>query len=249
MVSLGPGKFEYLAPAAKSALLHAEVIVGYKTYMDLIDPEILAGKETLTSGMKGEIKRCRIAIDQALEGKDTAIVSSGDSGIYGMAGLIIELMGDQDLLDKVKVEIIPGISALSAAAALLGAPLMHDFAVVSLSDLMTPWDEIEARVDAAAKSDFVLVIYNPRSKKRDWQLPRVREVILKYRNDDTPVGIVRNAARRDESVRITTLSQMDESTVDMLSILLVGNSKTRILGDKMVTPRGYLEKYGEKKRQ
>ena len=229
--------------------MQAEVIVGYKTYMDLIDPEILEGKETLTSGMKGEIKRCRIAIDQALEGKDTAIVSSGDSGIYGMAGLIIELMADQDLLEKMEVDIIPGISALSAAAALLGAPLMHDFAVVSLSDLMTPWDKIEARVDAAARTDFVLVIYNPRSKKRDWQLTRVREVILKYRSNDTPVGIVRNAARKDESIRITTLSQIDESTVDMLSILLVGNSKTRIIGDKIVTPRGYLEKYGEKKRQ
>ena len=120
---------------------------------------------------------------------------------------------------------------------------------MSLSDLMTSWDEIEARVDAAAKTDFVLVIYNPRSKKRDWQLPRVREVILKYRDENTPVGVVRNAARKDESARITTLSQMDESTVDMLSILIVGNSKTRILGDKMVTPRGYLEKYGEKKCQ
>ena len=212
--------------------MQAEVIVGYKTYMDLIDPEILAGKETLTSGMTGEIKRCRIAIDQALEGKDTAIVSSGDSGIYGMAGLVIELMADQGLLDKVEVEIMPGISALSAAAALLGAPLMHDFAVVSLSDLMTPWDEIEARVDAAAKTDFVLVIYNPRSKKRDWQLTRVREVILKYRNENTPVGIVRNASRKEESVRVTTLSRMDESTVDMLSILLVGNSKTRIIDDR-----------------
>ncbi|EFK09414.1 putative precorrin-3B C17-methyltransferase [delta proteobacterium NaphS2] len=167
--------------------------------------------------------------------------------LYGTAGLVIELMAEQGLLDKVEVDIIPGISALSSAAALLGAPLMHDFAVVSLSDLMTSWDQIEARVDVAAKTDFVLVIYNPRSGKRDWQLPRVREVILKYRNDDTPVGIVRNAARKGESVRITTLSQIDESTVDMLSILLVGNSKTRIIGDKMVTPRGYIEKYGEKK--
>ncbi|EFK09471.1 precorrin-3B C(17)-methyltransferase [delta proteobacterium NaphS2] len=243
VVSLGPGKSHYLAPAAKAALSKAEVIVGYKTYMELIEPEILAGKKTLTSGMTGEIKRCRIAIDHALEGKNTAIVSSGDSGIYGMAGLIIELVAEQGLLDKVEVDIIPGISALSSAAALLGAPLMHDFAVVSLSDLMTSWDEIEARVDAAARTDFVLVIYNPRSRKRDWQLTRVREVILKYRDENTPAGIVRNAARKGESVRITTLSRMDESTVDMLSILLVGNSKTRVIGARMVTPRGYLEKY------
>ena len=221
--------------------------MGYKTYMNLIAPEILAGKETLSSGMTGEISRCRMAIQQALGGKDTAIVSSGDSGIYGMAGLILELLADQDLSDKVEVEVIPGISALSAAAALLGAPLMHDFAVISLSDLMTSWDRIEVRVEAAARTDFVLVIYNPRSRKRDWQLSRVRDVILKYRKGDTPVGIVRNAAREKESVHLTTLSRMDESTVDMLSILLVGNAGTRMIGDKMVTPRGYLEKYGEQK--
>ncbi len=221
--------------------------MGYKTYMELLAPEILAGKETLSSGMTGEISRCRMAIQKALGGKDTAIVSSGDSGIYGMAGLILELLADQDLSDKVEVEVIPGISALSSAAALLGAPLMHDFAVISLSDLMTPWDRIEARVEAAARTDFVLVIYNPRSRKRDWQLSRVRDVILKYRKGDTPVGIVRNAAREKESVHMTTLSRMDESIVDMLSILLVGNSRTRMIGDKMVTPRGYLEKYGEQK--
>ncbi|MBW2708828.1 MAG: precorrin-3B C(17)-methyltransferase, partial [Deltaproteobacteria bacterium] len=135
--------------------------------------------------------------------------------------------------------------ALSAAAALLGAPIMHDFAVISLSDLMTPWDQIQDRVEAAARTDFVLIIYNPKSKKRDWQLGSVRDAILKYRDGDTPVGIVRNAAREGESVRITTLSQIDESAVDMLSILLVGNSKTCIMGGKMVTPRGYLEKYGK----
>lgn len=247
IVSLGPGDPQYLAPKAKTALKQAEVVVGYKTYMDLIDPELIKGKETISTGMTGEIRRCRIAIDQALGGKDTAIVSSGDSGIYGMPGLVFELLADQGLLDNVEVEVIPGIPALSAAAALLGAPIMHDFAVISLSDLMTPWDLIQDRVEAAARTDFVLVIYNPRSKKRDWQLSRVRGLILKYRSGDTPVGIVRNAARKRESVQITTLSQIDESAVDMLSILLVGNSKTRIIGDKMVTPRGYLEKYGEKK--
>jgi len=235
-----------MAPSAKAALLKAEVIVAYKTYMDLIEPEILEGKETLSSGMMGEISRCRMAIEKALGGKDTAIVSSGDSGIYGMAGLVIELLADQDLLGRLSVEVIPGIPALSAAAALLGAPLMHDFAVISLSDLMTPWDEIEARVKAAARTDFVLVIYNPRSKKRDWQLSSVKEVVLNYRSGDTPVGIVRNAARKGMSTLITTLSEMDESVVDMLSILLVGNSKTRVIGDKMVTPRGYFEKYGKK---
>ena len=138
---------------------------------------------------------------------------------------------------------IPGISSLSAAAALLGAPLMHDFAVISLSDLMTPWEVIEARVEAAAKADFVLVIYNPKSKKRDWQLGKVRDLILEHRRGTTPIGIVRNAAREGELVRISTLSGLDTSGVDMLSILIVGNSRTQVLGKKMVTPRGYLQKY------
>lgn len=237
-----------MAPAAKAALLKAEVIVAYKTYMDLIAPEILEGKETISTGMTGEIRRCRMAIEKALGGKDTAIVSSGDSGIYGMAGLVLELLADQGLLDNVKVEVIPGIPALSAAAALLGAPIMHDFAVISLSDLMTPWEEIQKRVEAAAKTDFVLIIYNPRSKKRTWQLSRVRKLILKYRDGHTPVGIVRNAARDGESVRITTLSRLDEFSVDMLSILVVGNSRTRVVGGKMVTPRGYLEKYRDREK-
>jgi len=144
--------------------------------------------------------------------------------------------------------VIPGIPALAAAAALLGAPLMHDFAVISLSDLMTPWEEIQKRVEAAAKSDFVLVIYNPRSKKRDWQLGKVRDMILKYRDGDTPVGIVRNAVRDGESVRITILSRLEEFSVDMLSILVVGNPRTRVVGGKMVTSRGYLEKYRDREK-
>ena len=211
--------------------------------MDLINPDVLEGKEILSSGMKGEIKRCKMAIESALDGKNTAIVSSGDAGIYGMAGLVLELLEEQDLMDRVEVEIIPGISALSAAAAILGAPLMHDFAVVSLSDLMTPWEVIRQRVEAAAKADFVLVLYNPRSKKRTQQLEEARDIMLKYRGRHTPVGIVRNASRRGETSHITTLSRMDEFAIDMLSIVLVGNSGTCIIGGKMVTPRGYLEKY------
>jgi len=220
--------------------------VGYKTYLDLIDAELLEGKEIISTGMKGEIRRCRMAIEKALAGMDTALVSSGDAGIYGMAGLVLELLADQDLPDKVGVEVIPGIPALSAAAALLGAPLMHDFAVISLSDLMTPWEIIRQRVEAAAKADFVLVIYNPKSGKRDWQLEEVRKLILKFRGGHTPVGIVRNATRAGESIHITTLSRLDEIQVDMLSIIMVGNSMTRTLGGGMVTPRGYMEKYCSK---
>ncbi len=242
-MSLGPGDPIYLAPSARIALKQAEVIVGYKTYIDLIDPGLIEGKEKISTGMKGEIRRCLMAIEKALEGKNTTVVSSGDAGIYGMAGLVLELLSDKGLMDSVELEVIPGIPALSAAAAILGAPLMDDFAVISLSDLLTPWEVIQQRVVAAAKSDFVIVIYNPRSKKRDWQLGRVQELILRYRNKYTPVGIVRNAARKEESIQITTLSKLDESTVDMLTTLIVGNSKTRISGEKMVTPRGYLKKY------
>ena len=246
-VSLGPGDPHYLAPRAKEALLQAEVIVGYKTYMDLIDPELLKGKEAISTGMMDEIRRCEMAIEKALDRKDTAVVSSGDAGIYGMAGLILELLAEQGLLDKVEVEVIPCIPALSAAAALLGAPLMHDFAVISLSDLMTPWEVIQSRIEAAVKADFVLVIYNPRSKKRNWQLDKVRELILEHRDKQTPVGIVRNAMRDGQSVKITTLSNLDKSGVDMLSILVVGNSLTRVLGGRMVTPRGYMGKYRDRK--
>ncbi|OEU56763.1 MAG: precorrin-3B C(17)-methyltransferase, partial [Desulfuromonadales bacterium C00003096] len=246
IVSLGPGDPRYLAPKARTALMRAEVIVGYKTYIDLIEPELLVGKETISTGMMKEIIRSQTAIDRACHGKDTVVVSSGDAGIYGMAGLVLELLAEQGLMGDVEVEVIPGIPALSAAAALLGAPLMHDFAVISLSDLMIPWEVIRQRVEAAVKADFVLVIYNPKSKKRDWQLEEVRELIRKYRGDHMPVGMVRNAMRQGQSVQITTLSHLDVTGMDMLSILVVGNSRTRLIGGKMVTSRGYLERYGIK---
>lgn len=194
--------------------------------------------------MKGEIKRCSMAVQKALEGKDTALVCGGDAGIYGMAGLVFEILKERRLLGEIKVEVIPGIPALAAAAALLGAPLMHDFAVVSLSDLLTPWEDIKARVEAASKADFVLVLYNPKSKKRNWQLEEALDIIRNYRTGETPIGIVKNAARKDESVRITTISEINVSEVDMMSIIIAGNSKTWVLQKKMVTPRGYMKKYG-----
>ncbi len=223
--------------------MQAEVIVGYKTYIDLIEPGLLIGKEIISTGMTKELVRSQTAIDRACQGKDTAVVSSGDAGIYGMSGLVLELLAEQGLMGELEVEVIPGISALSAAAALLGAPLMHDFAVISLSDLMVPWEMIRQRVEAVARADFVLVIYNPRSKKRDWQLEEVRELIQRYRGDHILVGIVRNAMRQGQSVEIVALSDLDVTGIDMLSIVVVGNSRTRLIGEKMVTPRGYLEKY------
>lgn len=243
IVSLGPGDSQYLAPIAKEALLQSEIVVGYRTYMQLIDPILLEGKEALSTGMTDEIRRCQMAIAKAMEGKNTAVVSSGDAGVYGMAGLVLELLAEDPLGEEVTVEVIPGIPALTAAGALLGAPLMHDFSVISLSDLMTPWEVIQSRVEAAAKADFVIVIYNPRSKKRNWQLELALDLIRKYRDPETPVGMVRNAMRESQSVRISELAKLDPSEVDMLSILVVGNSQTRVIRDKMVTPRGYMEKY------
>lgn len=218
--------------------------MGYDTYMGLLDPHLLEGKETIATGMRKEMERCRAAIEKAREGRQTAVVSSGDAGIYGMAGLVLELLDEAGLQGKIEVEIVPGIPALAAAAALLGAPLMHDFAVVSLSDLLTPWDVIRSRIEAAARADYVIVLYNPRSKRRNWQLTRAKEILLTFRNGSTPVGIVKNATREGQSVELTTLSDLDESRADMLSILVVGNSQTRVRGEKMITPRGYLQKYG-----
>jgi precorrin-3B C17-methyltransferase len=220
------------------------VIVGYKPYIDLLDPGLLSGKETLSTGMTREIERCRAAVAACAEGRDTAVVSSGDAGIYGMAGLALEILDEEGLTGKVEAEVVPGIPALAAAAALLGAPLVHDFAVISLSDLLTPWETIRRRVEAAASADFVLVIYNPRSRKRHWQLEEALRVVRAHRAPETPAGLVRNAAREGQSVLVTTLSDLPVDRVDMLSILVVGNGSTRVLGGRMVTPRGYLAKYG-----
>lgn len=225
----------------------AEVVAGYRGYISLLNSNLLQGKTVISTGMKGEIDRCRRAIDSAIEGNNTVVVSSGDPGIYGMAGLIVELLDQRNLIGKVELEVIPGIPAFSAAAALLGAPLMHDFAVISLSDLMTPFEIIEQRVRAAAMSDFVLVLYNPRSRSRSWQLGRAVEIIREYRSGATPVGIARNVTRSAEQVTITTVSRVDCSEVDMGSTVIIGNSRTRLIGGKMVTPRGYLERYGMEK--
>lgn len=243
-MGLGPGHPDHLTPAARHALAEAEVIVGYKRYIGLVEARLLAGKQVVSTGMRGEMERCRKALEIVLKGQKTVLVSSGDPGIYAMAGLVFEIMEAQDLFDRVEVEVIPGLSALSAAAALLGAPLMHDFAVVSLSDLMTPWEQIRKRILAALKADFVLVIYNPRSRKRTWQLEEVLELVTKYRGNTVPVGIVRNAARTAQEIRVVQAGEAHAATIDMLTIIVVGNSRTRIMGRRMVTPRGYLEKYG-----
>lgn len=211
--------------------------------MDLVSDELKAGKKRIVTGMKKEIDRVMAAVDAAEAGDNVVVISSGDSGVYGMSGLVLEVIEQRGLLDEMPFIVVPGIPALNAAASLLGAPLMHDFAVISLSDLLTPWERIENRLSHAAAADFSVVLYNPRSHRRDWQLGRALELVLEHRSPETPVGIVRRAYRDDQEVRVTTLAEFDPETVDMLTIVIIGNSQTRFAGKYMLTPRGYADKY------
>lgn len=238
VIGIGPGALEHLTTRAKEAIAEADCIVGYTRYVGLIEP-LIAGKEVYTNGMTFEVERCRKAIEYALDGKKTAVISSGDSGIYGMAGLVLQLAAKEN--KKVRVEVVPGIPAFVAASAILGAPLMHDFASISLSDLLTDWERIEERIEAAAKADFVIVLYNPKSSKRVEGLGKAVDIIRRFRNGTTPVGIVRNATREGEEATVTTLEEIDGfyETIDMLSIVIIGSSTTFNSDERMVTPRGY----------
>jgi len=235
VVGIGPGGSEHITPAALRAIDAAQTVVGYKTYLDFI-PQCLPGKEVVSSGMRQEVERCRQALDLAADGKTVALISSGDAGIYGMAGLVLELLDGR----PVDVEIVPGISAVQAAASRLGAPLMHDFAVISLSDLLTPWGLIRRRLEAAAEADFVVALYNPKSRGRTLQIVEAQEIFSRYRAPETPVGIVRNACRPGEEMTVTTLAEFTERDIDMFSLVIIGNSQTRLdAAGRMVTPRGY----------
>lgn len=215
-------------------------VIGYSTYLELI-PALLLGKEVISSAMMQEVDRGRKALELAEAGQNVALISGGDPGIYAMAGLVFELAVARD--SKARIEIIPGIAAVNACAARLGAPLMHDFAAISLSDLLTPWAVIEKRLAAAAEADFVLAIYNPKSKKRAGHIVRAREIILAHRAPSTPVGIVTAATREDERIVITTLAEMLAAEINMQSCVIVGNSTTFQWRDFMITPRGYHRKY------
>lgn len=228
--------------------------MGYKMYLELIAAELSEGKKIIASGMRKEVERCQAAIDHALEGYRVALVSSGDAGIYGMAGLVFDICRERGLnVSAVQgegpppvdfhIRVIPGVAAFNAAASLLGAPLMHDFAAISLSDHLTPWEVIEKRLAAAASADFVIAIYNPRSKARPTLLEEARRILLRFLPPETPVAIVRRAMRENEWKCITSLGELPLEEVDMQSILLVGNTKTYSWNGWMVTPRGYLEKY------
>ncbi len=244
VIGLGPGSADLLAPMALSRLASAEAVVGYDRYMALVDPALLLGKTLFSSPMKKEMQRTAKAVEFALAGLDTVVVSSGDSGVYGMAGLVLEHLERENLLEAIELEVVPGIPALCAAAALLGAPLMHDFASISLSDLLTPLPTIMNRVRCALEGDFVIVLYNPKSRKRDSYLGQTLAMAAAHRGPDTPVGFVRNAYRPDQEVRVATLGSCEAHWADMLTIVVVGNSASRLAKDKILTPRGYFEKYG-----
>ena len=218
VIGIGPGSKENMTLRALKAIEDSEVIVGYSKYIDMIK-ELVEGKELYSTGMMGEEARCRQALDISRE-KDVAIISTGDSGIYGMAGLILEMKSDEE------VEIIPGITASSSAGSVVGAPLMHDNCNISLSDLMTPYEEIKNRVKLAAEGDFIISLYNPRSKGRLHYLRECIEIIRKYRNDTTPVAVVKHALREGEKITLSTLGEFDDEIVDMMSVVIIGNSKS-----------------------
>ena len=237
IIGIGPGGAEHITPAAVKAIAVASLIAGYQTYLDFI-PQLLGGKKLLSTGMMQEVERCRAALDAAQAGEIVALISSGDAGIYGMAGLALELREALNL--DLEIDVIPGVSAVQSAASRLGAPLMHDFAVISLSDLLTPWPLIRTRLKAAAEADFVVALYNPKSRGRTTQLGEACAIFRACRPATTPVGIVRNACRADESLVITDLAGLAAAEVDMLSLVIIGNASTFIdRTGKMVTPRGY----------
>lgn len=234
-VGIGPGDAGQMTQEAGEVLASCDVIIGYTVYVDLVRNEY-PDKEFITTPMRQEEVRCRIAFQQACEGKKVAMVCSGDAGVYGMAGLLQEMSADYP---DAEVEVIPGITSALSGAAVLGAPLAHDFAVVSLSDLLTPWEKIEKRLKAAAWADFCICLYNPSSRKRSDYLKKACEIMLESKSPDTVCGTVRNIGREGEEHALCTLKQLKDVTVDMFTTVFIGNSQTKIVNGRMVTPRGY----------
>jgi precorrin-3B C17-methyltransferase len=236
VVGFGPGGKEHMTFKAAEVIQNADVVTGYTTYVKMIKP-YFPDKEYKATGMMKEVDRCKMAIEDAMQGKDVAMISSGDSGIYGMAGIIYQLA--DEMKADIEIDTVPGITAASTAASVLGAPLMHDLAIVSLSDLMTPIDLIMKRIDCAGIGDMIVCLYNPKSKGRTEYLNQAQQILLKYRSPDTPVGIVRNAGRDDEHKEITTLGELHKAEVDMFCMVIIGNSQTYVSNGRMITPRGY----------
>ena len=237
VAGIGPGSKQDITPAVLEAVRQADVIVGYKYYFQFIQPYVSDGCECIDTGMKKERQRAEQAFEMAEQGKTVVVISSGDAGIYGMTPLVYEMRRERG--SDIEIESLPGISAFQKAASLLGAPIGHDMCVISLSDLMTPWDVIERRIIAAAVGDFVTAVYNPKSHGRYWQLYRLQELFLQNRSAETPVGYVRQAGRDDECIKVTTLGEFDPEDVDMFTVILIGNSLSYIADGKIITPRGY----------
>lgn len=235
VVGLGPGDGAYMTRQALTALEQAELLVGYTKYVALVRP-LFPDKPVVATGMTQELERCRLALEQAGRGKTVALVCSGDAGVYGMAGPVLELC---EAYPGVEVEVVSGVTAALSGAAVLGAPLMHDFAVVSLSDLLTPWETIERRLRAAAAADFCLCLYNPSSKKRSDYLQRACRILLEFRTANTVCGWVKNIGRDGQESRVLTLDRLRDEAVDMFTTVFVGNGETREIAGRMVTPRGY----------
>ncbi len=246
IVGVGPGHHDHMTFRAKKVIEESDTIVGYTTYVKLVQ-DLIAGKDVYEYAMTQEVERAQQCIDLAKEGKIVSLVSSGDPGIYGMAGLIYETLAESgwDPKNGLQVEIVPGVSALNSCSAIIGSPLMTDFAFLSMSDLLVPWDIIIKRVEAAAQGDFVIVIYNPASKKRIHQLQDTRKILLKYRKPSTPVAIIKGAYRESQTVVLTDLENLEKHSdkLGMISTVIVGNSSTYNYKDLMINPRGYKSKY------
>jgi precorrin-3B C17-methyltransferase len=237
VIGIGPGSPEDITPAALDAMKRCDVVVGYRYYFQFIQSFLPPGTDCIDTGMKREKARAEQAFDLAEQGKSVCVISSGDAGIYGMVPLIYEMKRERN--SGVEINVIPGISAFQKAAALLGAPMGHDFCVISLSDLMTPWARIEKRILAAAQADFVTAVYNPKSEERYWQLYRLKEIFLQERSAETPVGFVRQAGREEQTVTTTSLGLFDPEQIDMFTVVIIGNSQSYISDNKFITPRGY----------
>jgi precorrin-3B C17-methyltransferase len=235
VIGIGPGEYEQMTVKAVKALEDSDVIVGYTVYVDLVRT-YFPGKEFLTTPMKKEVDRCILAIEEAKKGKTVSMICSGDAGVYGMSGLMLEL-GEQ--YSEISIEVIPGVTAALSGGAILGAPLMHDFAVISLSDLLTPWEKIESRLECAAIADYVICLYNPSSKKRSDYLQKACDIIMKYAKPETVCGIASNIGREGEEISIMALEDLREAKVDMFTTVFIGNSQTKVIDGHMVTPRGY----------
>ena len=244
LVGIGPGNPSLQTPGASRALAQCDVVVGFRGYIEQVSQQA-GDKELVSMELGQEMERAGRALDLAYEGRSVAVISSGDAGIYGMAGPVFRVLTDRGWDgESPSVEVVPGISALQSAASLLGSPLMQDFCAISLSNLLTPWEAIEKRLEAAALGDFVVVLYNPRSQRRTWQLPEARRILLEKRGEDTPVGLIRDAYRPGQRVMVTTLRELDDrmSDVDMFTTVVIGNSNTYLHQGFMVTPRGYENK-------